>query len=406
MEMWLDLRRIVYVLSDALDLVGIDDVGHGKRVAFMAARAGEVMGFSGTAIEDLLAAGMFHDCGVSSTGEHRSLAGGLDWDGQEAHCVRGQALAVRFRPLAHLAPVIRWHHTHAQVLETMDLPVLVKVFANLIYLADRVDVMMALSGTDPLLARDGIFLTVKDNVGTRFRPDVVQAFLEAGSHEEFWLTLEPRTLSHWLNHQSAMPAPRYMSMSDLEALGGVFASIVDAKSPFTSEHSHAVAGVARLLSSLAGLSPDRSRKVGVAALLHDIGKLRVPDPVLDKPGPLDAPERATMIRHAFDTFNILNRIEGFQDIAQWAAFHHECVRGGGYPFGHSGDKLSVEARIIAVSDVFQALRQDRPYRASMSIEGALGLIDEMSLAGKLDPDVVGLLHSNIDACDHAARAQA
>ncbi|HOC99518.1 MAG TPA: phosphodiesterase, partial [Myxococcota bacterium] len=65
-----------------------------------------------------------------------------------------------------------------------------------------------------------------------------------------------------------------------------------------------------------------------------------------------------------------------------------------------------EARIIAVSDVFQALRQDRPYRAGMSIERALGLVDEMSLAGKLDPDVVGLLHSNIDACDHAARAQA
>lgn len=402
MDMWLDLRRIVYVLSDALDLVGVDDVGHGKRVAYMASRTAEALGLPEQAREDLLSAAMFHDCGVSTTREHRDLSGGLDWSGEDAHCRRGALLVATFRPLVHLEQVIRWHHTHADVLESMDLPVLVKILANLIYLADRVDVLVLTSGKDVLIARRDIHETVRENMGTRFRTDVGEAFLKASRHEEFWLTREPPALGRWLGRQAAMPYTQYLSLADLEALGAMFATIVDAKSPFTSQHSHRVAAIARVLAGAAGLSVDRTRKVGVAALLHDIGKLRVPDSVLDKPAPLDADERCSMIRHAFDTYEILSRIEGLEDISQWAAFHHECVQGGGYPFGHAADRLTVEARIIAVSDVLQALRQNRPYRGSMPLPEAVRVIDGMAGSGKLDADIVDLMHNNLDVCDAAA----
>ncbi len=182
----------------------------------------------------------------------------------------------------------------------------------------------------------------------------------------------------------------------------MFATIVDAKSSFTASHSHRVAAVARVLAAAAGLDEDRARLVGVAALLHDIGKLRVPDAVLDKQGGLDVGERCTMVRHAFDTWQILSRIEGFEEISKWAAFHHECVDGCGHPFGIRGSELALESRIVAVADVFQALRQDRPYRGRMALEQTMSVIDGMVLTGKLDPGIVEILKDELDACDEAA----
>lgn len=402
MEMWLDLHRIVYALSDALDLVGIDDVAHGKRVAFMACRAGELMGLAGGTSDDLLVAALFHDCGVSSDREHRNLAGGMDWAGEGSHCERGATLVSEFSYLAHLSPVIRWHHTHSATLETMDLPEDVKTLANLVYIADRVDVLSTKAGGDVLMSREEVCRTVRLNLGVRFRKDIGEALLEASQHEEFWLTLDPRPLGHWLSAQTRKPSEKLISLSDLETLGAIFATIVDAKSPYTAEHSQRVAGVTRVLGIAAGLSDEVSRKLVVAALLHDLGKLRVPDAILDKPRDLDRGEFCVMVRHAYDTWEILNRIEGFDDIARWASFHHEWVRGSGYPFGVGGERLSLESRIVAVSDVFQALRQDRPYRAGMPLAQALSIIDSMVDSGKLDPDVVALLHREINHCDGVA----
>ncbi len=399
----IDLRRIVYVLADALDLVGVDDEAHGKRVAFMAVRAAEVLGLAPADRDDLLLAGLLHDCGVSSTREHGNLAGGLDWVGEDAHCERGAALVAKFRPLAHLAPVIRRHHTHAVDLEPLDMAERDKLLANLVYAADRVDVLAVADAGDILLARDGICRVVRENLGTRFRHDVGGALLEAAEREEFWLTREPRALSSWIGRQFRVAQPQALSLDDLEALGSMFATIVDAKSPFTASHSHGVAAVARVLAESAGFDWDRARLVGVAALLHDIGKLRVPDAVLDKNGGLDIVERCSMVRHAFDTWQILSRIEGFEEIAKWAAFHHECIDGAGHPFGIRGFELSLESRVIAVADVFQALLQDRPYRAGMPIERAMTIIDGMVYNGKLDAGVVDLLHLDLARCVAAAR---
>lgn len=403
MALRLDLRQVVYVLSDALDLVGVDDVAHGKRVGYMAHRVGEALDLPDPALDDLLHAGLFHDCGVSSTREHRNLADSLDWDGEDDHCRRGEALVRSFGPFAHLAPVIRHHHSHARALRRLDLPDAVALPANLIYLADRVDVLVAGSPEpDVLLARENVRRVVNENRGTRFREDAVDAFLEASGHEAFWLTLEPRALGPWLGRIARRRADRDLSLADLRALASMLATIVDAKSPFTAEHSHRVSAVAGLLAGAASLDAERCGWVEVAGLLHDLGKLRVPDAVLEKPGALDASERVRITRHAFDTWQILARVDGLEEIARWASHHHEWVRGGGYPFGLTGADLGIEARVIAVADVFQSLRQDRPYRGRMPLERALGIVDEMTAAGKLGADVTGLLHGHLAACESAA----
>ncbi len=391
------------MLSDALDLVGVDDVFHGKRVAYMARTAGVVLGLDAAGLDDLLHAGLFHDCGVSTTREHSVIVAGLDSKDDEAHCLRGEVLVASFQPLAHLASVVRWHHTDAVDLELIDLPDRTRLLANMVFLADRVDVMLFNSPEeDLLLARVPILEMVRQQRGIRFRADIMDAFLAAASNEAFWLTLEPRALGLYIGHLARNLANREMSVTELRQLAFVFATIVDAKSPFTAEHSWRVASVARRLAAAAQLDDERQGLVEVAALLHDIGKLRVPDHILEKPGTLNGPERMRITRHAFDTWQILSRIDGFEEMAQWAAYHHEWVCGGGYPFGISGKGLVREARLVAVADVFQALRQDRPYRGRMSVDTALGIVDSMVSQGKLDADVVSLLHLDIIGCEAAA----
>jgi len=399
----LDLGQIMFVLSDALDLVGVDDVAHGKRVAYMAHRIGRAAGLEDDALDTVFHAGLFHDCGVSSTREHRDLAAGLDWGGEEAHCLRGETLVASFPPMVQLAPIIRWHHTHADRFPDLDAPRDALRLANLVYLADRVDALIAASrAPDVLLATGSIRTVIAENRGTRFLAEFVDAFLDQSSHEAFWLTLEPRALGPWLGSQLGRRKPVEMSDADLRSLAGVLATIVDAKSPFTAEHSHHVAAVARGLACHMGVPAERQAEVEVAALLHDLGKLRVPDVILEKPDILAGSERIRITRHAFDTWQILSRVRGLEEIARWASYHHEWVRGGGYPFGIGGDDLVPEARAVAVADVFQALRQDRPYRTRTDVHDALHVVDRMVGQGHLDGDIVGLLHEDLSWFEAAA----
>lgn len=142
--------------------------------------------------------------------------------------------------------------------------------------------------------------------------------------------------------------------------------------------------------------------IELAGLLHDIGKLRIPDDLLEKPGKLDDTEVILMRRHSFDTYNILKKISGLEQITKWAAQHHERVDGSGYPYHLKKDALSIEARIIEVADVFQALAQKRPYRDSLPPEQILSMLKEQVDSGKLDGDVVALVEANLEASWKAA----
>jgi HD-GYP domain-containing protein (c-di-GMP phosphodiesterase class II) len=157
--------------------------------------------------------------------------------------------------------------------------------------------------------------------------------------------------------------------------------------------------------SLLGLDEAQRDDLFHAGLLHDLGKLRVPDEVLDKPGPLNDEERAQVQRHSFETYEMLRRIPGLEQIASWAAYHHEAPNGHGYPFRCKGRELGLESRIVAVADVFQALAQNRPYREGMPLPKILDTLDEITAHGRLDPNLVSLVKHDRDACLQAALLQ-
>jgi HD-GYP domain-containing protein (c-di-GMP phosphodiesterase class II) len=118
----------------------------------------------------------------------------------------------------------------------------------------------------------------------------------------------------------------------------------------------------------------RRRWLHRAALLHDIGKLGVSNMILDKPGKLDDAEWEVMRTHASHTQEILGRVGVFNDLAPIAAAHHERLDGRGYPLGLMDFQITRETRIITISDFYDALTAERPYRAAMAIDDALGVI--------------------------------
>ena len=229
-----------------------------------------------------------------------------------------------------------------------------------------------------------------------FDPEVVDAFLAEARAGGMWEGLARYDLAPPVS--GLEPHDRVLEATperlDLTALA--FARIIDAKSPFTYEHSEGVAETAGAMARHAGFSEPMIRDQRRAGLLHDIGKLGVPNDILDKPGKLTDAEFARMKRHPELTHEVLSRVSVFRSIAEVAANHHEKLDGSGYHRGVTGEGLDARSRILAVADVFDALTQDRPYRPAMPTERALSILRSES-GTKLCPKAVGALEELVSA---------
>jgi putative nucleotidyltransferase with HDIG domain len=181
----------------------------------------------------------------------------------------------------------------------------------------------------------------------------------------------------------------------IDRIASAFADIVDAKSPWTGRHSQRVATIGDRLARRLGLTGDRLRDIRIGALLHDLGKLGVPNTILDKPAALGPEEWAIIKRHPQLSREILRQIELFGAVAEIAACHHERLDGKGYFRGLSAESLGLSARIVAVADVFEAMTAERPYRPAMTEEQALAIMHTSS-GDHLAAEVIGAL-SDVDS---------
>ena len=166
-----------------------------------------------------------------------------------------------------------------------------------------------------------------------------------------------------------------------------FANIVDYKSPFTSRHSIGVAEKAAQYAKYIGYDVLDIEKMYLAGALHDIGKMAVGNEILEKPDKLTDEEFDKMKNHVGYTYLILSQVDGFEDIRDWAALHHEKLNGKGYPFGKTADELNEQERIMACVDIYQALTEERPYKKGMSHEKTCDILDEMAEKGFVDADI-------------------
>lgn len=175
----------------------------------------------------------------------------------------------------------------------------------------------------------------------------------------------------------------------LGTVGSITAAL-DAKDRYTFGHSERVAHLAHRLAIASGMSPQAAERVHIAGLVHDVGKIGVPEAVLTKPGRLTDEEFAHIKKHPEVGHRILKDIPLLRDILPGVLHHHERIDGRGYPAGLSGDAIPIMARIIAVADTFDAMSSNRSYRSALTREKVLAEITR-SAGTQLDADLAHLI---------------
>jgi putative nucleotidyltransferase with HDIG domain len=195
-------------------------------------------------------------------------------------------------------------------------------------------------------------------------------------------------------HERAVVAP------DLREPIRSLAHALDERDGYTAKHSHDVVATASAIALALGWDRAACAELEVAAFLHDIGKICVPDEILHKPGPLTAQERMVMARHPIIGAEILTAIPGLEVVANIVRYHHERWDGAGYPDGLSGGRIPLASRIIAACDAYNAMTSDRPYRNAMSAEGAVHEL-RRGAGRQFDPAVIAqldrVLHGSVAA---------
>jgi putative nucleotidyltransferase with HDIG domain len=179
----------------------------------------------------------------------------------------------------------------------------------------------------------------------------------------------------------------------------VLATTLDRRDLETAGHSQRVALIAQIMARKIGLSPLEVEKIRIAGLLHDVGKIGVPEAILTFHGRYNDEQFAAIKRHAGITREILEEIEfleGYEDIPVIAGQHHEKLSGKGYPRGQKGEEITLGGRLLTVADIFDALRQRRRYKPPMDLSKALSILHEEVDKGDLDPKIVALLEQNLD----------
>jgi HD-GYP domain-containing protein (c-di-GMP phosphodiesterase class II) len=402
----INLTQLVHMLSDMLDLVGVDDLHHGKRVAYMSTEIAPHLGFDPAQVQEVYYAALLHDCGVSSTSVHHQIVRELEWPGEDEHCLRGSHLLENQPLFFKLAPIVRYHHTHWQALDG-SLKDEVALFANLIHMCDRADALMQQVSNKPWLAvRNSIRDRLSHFRDTWFKADLVDAFLSVSKPESFWLRMQPQHLDEYTAELEQADTTTMVTTGRLRYVALLAAEIVDTKSHFTACHSLGVSRFSAHLAELAGFDKELCWHLEIAGLLHDIGKLRVPDKILEKPASLSFPERALMLGHSFESYQILHHVHGFEDIARWGAFHHETLTGDGYPFHLTEAELDIPSRIVAIADIFQALTQQRPYRPAKEPDAVIKSLEHRVEQHHIDADLVKLVIDDFEHCWSAASVQA
>lgn len=174
----------------------------------------------------------------------------------------------------------------------------------------------------------------------------------------------------------------------------MLAKAAEAKDRTTGDHVNRVKNMSFSICKSIGMTDEKSDEIAYSSILHDVGKIHIPDAILNKPGSLDNEEWIIMKTHTIAGESILGNKEFYATAREIARSHHENWDGTGYPDGLRGEAIPVSARIVAVADVFDALQHDRPYKSAWPIEK---IVDEMKFMSgkKFDPSILDEFIKNI-----------
>ncbi len=429
--------QILGALSFALDLTDGQQMGHSMQSCLVGMRIGAALGLEPTQMSDLYYALILKDAGCSSNSSRlfhllegdeikakRELKS-MDWTRQgwqqmryalhhmatgrpilrrlqhilqvarqppasgtlyQLRCERGASIARRIGFSLEIAEAIASLDEHwdgmgyPMHLVGHEIPLL----SRIMNLSQTVAVFWCQGGAKAAVAM------MKRRICRWFDPAVVRAVLSLAKNGSLFLGLDDPDLVG----AAARLEPAGLELSfdgqGIDRICDAFAEVIDTKSPYTFRHSAGVAMAAVAAARQLGCSEETMLLMRRAGLLHDIGKLAVPNSILEKPGKLNAGEWQIVKNHPMYSLQILERVPGFRQLSQLAAAHHERLDGKGYFRGYSAKDLSLEARILAAADMYDALAAERPYRPALPRETVFSIM-EGDAPHSLDADCVRAL---------------
>jgi len=386
----IDANEFLSAFSLALDKAENQPFEHAQRTTYIALQIARELKLSEKELGDIYTSSLLHDIGIttSQADAHEDVSLLVN------HCTTGADMIKGLPLSAEVVDYVRWHHANwdgSGPFERQgdEIP----LGAQIVYLADRIDLRLRELGSI-YNDRSVIQEFLKKNKGTLFSPLIVEAFLDIQSREKFWLDHSSTYLPGIL--QVIQPKVNLEICTDtLNVIANTFATIIDNKSPFTYNHSRGLAELALAFGKHYAFSPETLKQLHTSALLHDLGKLTIPNEILDKPGRLTSEEYQIIKSHPYYTKLILSKINGLETIRDWAGNHHETLDGKGYSEGLTEKELGIHEQIIALCDVYQALTESRPYRKPMSYSKAIDIISELVRNGKLSRQVFASLQQVI-----------
>ncbi len=390
-ELKVKFSNFLLSLSDAMDIANPKIALHQMRTAFIAWKLAAAMGLSEESVERVYLAALIHDIGALSLEEKIQIHVDFESTNPNIHCILGEALLEQSPLLKPCAKIVRYHHTYMDEWhEPIDNQLVLE--SQIICLSDTIErsIFRRVYILDQV---ETLTNKITSLSGTKIHSDVVSSFMQISRHEDFWLDLTSPRLYSLLLH--------FGPLRDLEIerkntylIASIFRHVVDFKSRFTATHSTGVAECAVTMARCCGLTDPEVEEIKLAGFFHDLGKLAIPNSILEKKGKLSKEEFNVIKQHPYFTYTVLTTIGGLNNIAEWAAFHHEKLDGSGYPFHLDPDRICLGARILAVADIFTALSEDRPYRKGLGPRQVKEIMRKKVRDNSLDKHLVQLLLEN------------
>ncbi|HBT46691.1 MAG TPA: phosphohydrolase [Peptococcaceae bacterium] len=390
--------QLIGALATVLDMEDDHKLHHAWRVAILSREVARRLWPHREG--DIFYAGLLHDLGGIGLPDHivhRVLRPGAEDDPEiRAHPERGAEMVSLLPGVgARLRDLVAQHHEHwdgsgyPRGLKDGE----IDGGALLLNLSDVLDLQLRSS---PGRAWEDVRRRMERLAGRAYPVELwreADRLLSAGLWER--LAGEEALEGEIAAAMSQLPPAGWEEDAPLTATISLFARIIDAKHGYTGGHSQRVATYAGKLAGALGMEEGERQKVEIAGLLHDLGKVAVPRPVLDKPGRLDPWELEIVRKHPARTIELLGNVTHLKEIAPLAGLHHERYDGRGYPYGLKGSDIPLGARLIAVADAFDAMTSPRPYQPTRSPQEALEVLARE--AGKqFDPQVVDMAEVLLD----------
>ena len=384
MNKGLNITNVLKTVNSAYERFDKDACLHSLQVAYLTLKICKNMDMDEDTKNSLVIAAYFHDFSAEKTNMCDSLDKYEKGNAVKEHCILGYLLFKFLLPKSDICKFILYHHNTYDVdyiINNIENP----LESNIIKLADDISIYNIFN--EQASVNDVIdFLNERSYM---YNPNYLNRFLDTNAKMAIENVLNE---SYKENFWKEVDLLNYKVIT-IEDIILCLAFIIDCKCDITNFHSLSVSNTSCMLGKYFNLSENEYYNLKIGSLLHDIGKIAIPNEILKKEGPLTKAEFEIMKQHVVYTYEILSNLN-HESILNIASNHHEKLNGKGYPRGISD--LTLSEKIVAVADIFVALIQKRSYKDGFSKDKVIEILNKCVINGEIDGEVVNKVIENYD----------